>query len=403
MREAVSALVAVISLGLGLPAAAVGLAGPEVLCGQIVNTSLPVLSGTGQPGSTLTTTPGTWRDGCTNSFAYSYAWSGPNGSGATYAVGAADLGQTITVTVTATDDQGGEASATSNGIIITASGGGGSPSPSVGLTAGPNPIQAGQSSVLTLVTNASRCDPTTWNPGPIPKVNGSFSTGILSATTTFAVTCYSSAGLAASASVTVSVTGAGPGDADGDGVPDSADNCGRQGPDYLVANTDQADTDHDGYGDLCDQTPFPGELVVGPLGSVTTSSPDPVGGFLYNCNPPYRYKVQTYHQVYNQSVINKKVLAYDVTFGACYKAGGGIAWIKNAFGDGSYSFSPWTWKDDNASGYPAVTYLSHQAVIRFKGTAAICVFRWGCGPDRHPWVTLTFSDTNTMSVDAGVS
>jgi hypothetical protein len=35
-------------------------------------------------------------------------------------------------------------------------------------------------------------------------------------------------------------------DTDQDGVPDDADNC------KLVANTDQRDTDHDGYGNLCD-------------------------------------------------------------------------------------------------------------------------------------------------------
>lgn len=37
-----------------------------------------------------------------------------------------------------------------------------------------------------------------------------------------------------------------PPDYDKDGIPDEADNC------TLVTNTDQRDTDHDGYGNLCD-------------------------------------------------------------------------------------------------------------------------------------------------------
>jgi hypothetical protein len=36
------------------------------------------------------------------------------------------------------------------------------------------------------------------------------------------------------------------GDADGDGVPDASDNC------TLVANPDQLDSDHDGFGNRCD-------------------------------------------------------------------------------------------------------------------------------------------------------
>ena len=102
-------------------------------------------------------------------------------------------------------------------------------------------------------------------------------------------------------------------------------------------------------------------------------------------------------------MINKKVLAYDVTFSVCYVPGGGIRWVKNAFGDGSYSFVPWTWKEDNAPGYPSLTYAGHQVVLRYKGTAAICIFHFGCGPERHPWVTLTFYDSNTMTEAAGVS
>src|SRR5688500_14983457 len=43
-----------------------------------------------------------------------------------------------------------------------------------------------------------------------------------------------------------------PVDTDGDGIIDSTDNCPS------VANSSQLDSDHDGTGDACDVTPFPG-------------------------------------------------------------------------------------------------------------------------------------------------
>ena len=61
---------------------------------------------------------------------------------------------------------------------------------------------------------------------------------------------------------------AAPPDSDSDTLPDAIDNC----PD--TANTDQADCDNDGIGDLCDPDfPCPGDLdndgsgtVIGPVG-----------------------------------------------------------------------------------------------------------------------------------------
>jgi uncharacterized repeat protein (TIGR01451 family)/MYXO-CTERM domain-containing protein len=50
----------------------------------------------------------------------------------------------------------------------------------------------------------------------------------------------------ATVTITVNPGAAGPGDMDNDGVPDGADNC------PTVANPDQADQDHDGIGDACE-------------------------------------------------------------------------------------------------------------------------------------------------------
>src|SRR5919201_3236883 len=92
----------------------------------------------------------------------------------------------------------------------------------------------------------------------VPIVNHSFShqppTGGTSFTGSFptAVTArgnlrYDVTGVCSSARL--NWTAALPGDVDGDGVPNSSDNC------PTVANPDQADSDRDGTGDVCDATP----------------------------------------------------------------------------------------------------------------------------------------------------
>jgi hypothetical protein len=77
-------------------------------------------------------------------------------------------------------------------------------------------------------------------------------------------------------STTYTITGTGtcgPVDSDRDGVPDAIDNCPN------IANTNQADTDLDGLGDLCDPNAFPPsvhkhadpDLVTGPEGYAMTT------------------------------------------------------------------------------------------------------------------------------------
>ncbi len=93
-----------------------------------VNVQLPVISGTAQVGSVLTSSTGTWT-GAT-SFAYQWATNDVLISGAvasTYTPVSSDAGNTLTATVTATGP-GGTASATSAPTvpIVAASGGGGS-------------------------------------------------------------------------------------------------------------------------------------------------------------------------------------------------------------------------------------------------------------------------------------
>jgi hypothetical protein len=86
-----------------------------------VNTALPVISGTTQDGSTLSTTDGSWTNSPT-SFVYQWNRNGTAIGGATsntYALVTADVGTTITCTVQAVNAHGvGSATATGVGPVL---------------------------------------------------------------------------------------------------------------------------------------------------------------------------------------------------------------------------------------------------------------------------------------------
>jgi hypothetical protein len=169
-----------------------------------------------------------------------------------------------------------------------------------------------------------------------------------------------------------------------------------------VAN-DQADDDADGIGDACDETPFRGEMVAGETYFSPTSE-GPPSGLAQMLWTSVRCKTQLFNQDYEQ--FGKSWLSfitYQATFRVCYRpGGGGIVSFGSVFGDASYVRIPWDWKG-NDPGYPYGVKLSaHTVAFRYRGTAAICIFSRGCGPSKHPWVTITFRDNNTMEVDAGV-
>jgi len=72
-------------------------------------------------------------------------------------------------------------------------------------------------------------------------------------------------------------------DADGDGVEDDFDNCVND------SNLDQADSDTDDIGDVCDNCPFtangPEEAGIPGVGNQLNSDPDDAGDACDNCNP----------------------------------------------------------------------------------------------------------------------
>lgn len=83
-----------------------------------VNTTVPVISGVTQVGSTLTTTDGIWTGSPMPTYAYQWKRGGVNITGATassYLLVTADLAATITVTVMATNASG-SANAISAGV-----------------------------------------------------------------------------------------------------------------------------------------------------------------------------------------------------------------------------------------------------------------------------------------------
>jgi hypothetical protein len=191
-------------------------------------------------------------------------------------------------------------------------------------------------------------------------------------------------------------------DRDGDGTPDHQDNCGKTGT-ILLAN-DQADDDADGIGDACDDTPFKGHMVAGET-YFYPGYDGPLSGFgEIESTLSVRCKTQMFKQDYEQ--FGKSWLTfitYQATFRVCYKpGGGGIVSFGSVHGDASYARIPWDWKG-NDPGYPyGVKTSAHTVAFHYRGSAAVCIFSRGCGPTKHPWVTITFRDNNTMEVDAGV-
>jgi hypothetical protein len=78
-----------------------------------LQTSAATLSGTPEPGQTLTCDPGAWAGSPT----FTYSFGGAAGTSPSYVVGAQDVGRTIRCTVQARND-GGFGSATTAGLLV---------------------------------------------------------------------------------------------------------------------------------------------------------------------------------------------------------------------------------------------------------------------------------------------
>ena len=98
------------------------------------------------------------------------------------------------------------------------------------------------------------------------------------------------------------------------------------------------------------------------------------------------------------------MIRYEGRFAVCYVPGDRIVSWGNVRGDAAWvrPLSGWEWRG-NDEGYPYGVRGSFGVVeFRYRGDAAFCIFNYGCGPEKHPWVTITFRSNNTISRSSGV-
>jgi len=138
-------------------------------------------------------------------------------------------------------------------------------------------------------------------------------------------------------------------------------------------------------------------VALTPTDFATWSSDSWTGWFGTRC------KTQLFTQSFSQAGLYD-VIRYAGRFRVCYVPGSKVVSWSEVFGDAEWvrPYSGWEWRG-NEQGYPFGVRISSYAVeFRYRGKAAICIFSYGCGPERHPWVTLTFFANNTMTRRVGV-
>ncbi|MFL5931195.1 MAG: hypothetical protein ACJ75P_08060 [Gaiellaceae bacterium] len=185
---------------------------------------------------------------------------------------------------------------------------------------------------------------------------------------------------------------------------DGWDNDGDGLIDYLSDPGCSSETDPDEYNAPEPPPPPPPpppapdlNVELAPTGFTTSTVATEWGFYGSRC------KLQIFTQSFSQSGLYD-VIHYSGSFRVCYVPGSRVVSWSEVVGDAEWvrPFSGWEWRG-NAGGYPVGIRITASAVeFRYRGTAAICVLKYGCGPERHPWVTLTFFANNTMSRRVGV-
>ena len=154
--------------------------------------------------------------------------------------------------------------------------------------------------------------------------------------------------------------------------------------------------DRDGRGDACDNE--------SPLDAGTVSVQEFDEGYdraAFLAGTPCRVKRQVFTATFNQAGLFD-VIRYQGSFRVCYLPHIRVVWVRDMHGDVTWTQPPWTWQG-NDPGYPyGVITGRHTAEFHYRGSAAICIFKYGCAPTQHPWVRVTFTDDNTMGVTTGV-
>lgn len=120
-------------------------------------------------------------------------------------------------------------------------------------------------------------------------------------------------------------------------------------------------------------------------------------GFVSRC------KIQNWRQNFDQLGVSLlRVVTMEGTFRVCYTPNQGIISFSDVHGDAVSTRIPWTWRGIDP-GYPYGISYGRSVDFHYRGTALICIVGWACGPEKHPWVRISFYDNNTMVVRAGVA
>jgi hypothetical protein len=117
-------------------------------------------------------------------------------------------------------------------------------------------------------------------------------------------------------------------------------------------------------------------------------------------SPVTRCKTQRFSATWTQATLYN-VLRYEGQFRVCYRHGVEIVSVLHRSGDSTYTRWPWNWKGNDA-GYPFHIRYLHRVEFYFRGTLEFCPVSFGCTTTKHPFVTVTFFDNNTMDKDLGV-
>jgi hypothetical protein len=117
-------------------------------------------------------------------------------------------------------------------------------------------------------------------------------------------------------------------------------------------------------------------------------------------SPVTRCKTQRFRHKWTQGGLFD-VLTYEGRFRVCYQHGVKIVSVLHRSGDSIFSHWPWTWRG-NESGYPFHIRFEKKVEFYYRGTLEFCLVDPGCVSTKHPFVTVTFFDNNTMTRDGGV-
>ena len=201
--------------------------------------------------------------------------------------------------------------------------------------------------------------------------------------------------------------GPGPGPPPRAACSDGIDNDGDSKTDYPNDPGCSDYGDPDESGGVAPPPPIPSSelnhgLEPGTFEWLDTSQTSPfydAAGALQRC------KLQRWRANFDQFGVSfLGVVTMEGTFRVCYRLyqGGIVSW-SDVRGDAVSTKIPWTWKGTDP-GYPyGVKIDAHTVQFHYRGTAQVCITQIGCGPEKHPYVIITFSDNNTLTRRIGVA